>query len=69
MSRGPPCCRWEVEEKLATAPAQARASADMQRLKQQSAEGSAFLAASSSHGRARQQQDRGQSFLSWLRLF
>ncbi|KAL3133704.1 hypothetical protein ABBQ32_008201 [Trebouxia sp. C0010 RCD-2024] len=56
--------RWEVDEQLASGlqPRASidRASVDMQRLKQQPADGSnAFLAGSSTHARQRQQQDRG----------
>ncbi|KAL3143253.1 hypothetical protein ABBQ38_002103 [Trebouxia sp. C0009 RCD-2024] len=56
--------RWEVDEQLASVlqPRASidRASVDLQRLKQQPADGSsAFLAGSSTHARQRQQQDRG----------
>ena len=58
-------CRWTLKEALASAQPQPRASAEVRRLKQQSSDSSAFLAGSSTHARARQQQELGQSHASW----
>jgi hypothetical protein len=51
-------CRWNVDESLPAAQAQPRASVDLQRLKQQQPDSTAFLASTSTHARSRQAQDR-----------
>jgi len=47
-----------VDESLPAAQAQPRASVDLQRLKQQQPDNTAFLASTSTYARSRQAQDR-----------